>query len=117
MRRMFDLPHRSYISNNYITSKHQLLQNMQRYPSSSSVIPRLVKHVVSMSANTLSLEDSREAQVLRHLVLRDDIVRAFRLTNDEFTDLGVYVSNASGASQQPCRVISYLEFSVRDGRA
>lgn len=56
-------------------------------PSCSCKIPRLVKHVVSVSANALALEDSREAQVLRYLILRDDIVRAFGLTNDEFTDL------------------------------
>jgi hypothetical protein len=43
--------------------------------------------MVSVSANALALEDSREAQVLRYLILRDDIVRAFGLTNDEFTDL------------------------------
>ena len=58
-------------------------------PSCSCKIPRLVKHVVSVAANTLALENSREAQVLSDLVLRDDIVRAFGLTNDEFADLWV----------------------------
>jgi hypothetical protein len=42
-----------------------------------------------VAANTLALENSREAQVLSNLVLRDDIVRAFGLTNDEFADLWV----------------------------
>jgi hypothetical protein len=56
-------------------------------PTSSSIIPRLVEDMVSMSANTLALEDSREAQVLRNLVFRNDVVCAFGLANDEFTDL------------------------------
>ena len=43
--------------------------------------------MVSVATNALALEDSREAQVLRDLVLRDDVVCAFGLTNDEFTDL------------------------------
>lgn len=43
--------------------------------------------MVSVAANTLALEYSREAQVLRNLVLRDDIVCAFGLTNNEFADL------------------------------
>ena len=56
-------------------------------PSSSSIIPRLVEDMVSVSANTLALEDSREAQVLGYLVFRDDVVGALGLTNDELTDL------------------------------
>jgi hypothetical protein len=43
--------------------------------------------MVSVSANTLALEDSREAQVLGYLILRNDVVCAFRLADDEFTDL------------------------------
>lgn len=40
-----------------------------------------------MTPNTLALEDLREAKVGRHLVFRDDLIRAFRLTDDKFTDL------------------------------
>ena len=43
--------------------------------------------MVSVAANALALEDSREAQVLRNLILRNDVVCALGLTNDEFTDL------------------------------
>lgn len=43
--------------------------------------------MVSVAANTLALKDSREAQVLGYLVLRNDVVCAFGLTNNEFTDL------------------------------
>jgi hypothetical protein len=59
-----------------------------------SIIPWLVKDMISVSSDTLSLEDGREVQILRHLILRDDIIRAFRLSNDKFADLGVYVSIA-----------------------
>ena len=43
--------------------------------------------MIPVSTNALSLEDSREAQVLRNLVFRNYVVCAFGLTNDEFTDL------------------------------
>lgn len=59
-------------------------------PIFSSEISRLVKHMVSVPSNTLSIEDSREAQVFGDLVLRDDVVCAFGLTDDEFTDLRVW---------------------------
>jgi hypothetical protein len=50
--------------------------------------------MISVSSDTLALEDGRKSQVLRHLILRDDIIRAFRFSNDKFADLGVYVSIA-----------------------
>ena len=40
-----------------------------------------------MTPNTLSPEESREPQTLRNLFLRDEIIRSFRLTDDEFSDL------------------------------
>ena len=56
-------------------------------PSCSSKIPRLIEDVIPMAANTLALENGREAQVFRNLILRDDVVCAFGLTDDEFADL------------------------------
>ena len=58
----------------------------------SSIIPGLVEYMVSVSPDTLSLEDLGEAQVLRHLVFGDDIVGTFGLAHDEFADLGEYIS-------------------------
>lgn len=43
--------------------------------------------MVSVSSDALSLENGREAQVLWHLIFGDDIVSAFRLTDDELADL------------------------------
>lgn len=54
--------------------------------------------MISVSPDTLALEDSREAQILGHLILRDDIIRAFGLANDEFANLGVKVSIACSNS-------------------
>lgn len=48
--------------------------------------------MVSVSPDTLSLEDLGEAQVLRHLVFGDDVVGTFGLAHDEFADLGKYIS-------------------------
>jgi len=73
------------------TKSHLPIHNCGLYSLStsvSSVIPRLIEDMVPVSADSLSLKNSREAQVLRHLILRDDIVRGFGLTNDEFADLG-----------------------------
>lgn len=73
-------------------------QNLLDHESSSSIIPRLVKHMVSVSSNTLALEDGGEAQILWHLIFRDNVIRAFGLTNDEFADLEAEVSIASSNS-------------------
>lgn len=54
--------------------------------------------MVSVSPDTLALEDGREAQILGHLILRDDIIRAFGLANDELADLKVTVSIVSSMS-------------------
>lgn len=43
--------------------------------------------MIPVTPNTLALEEGREAQILRHLVFRDDIVGAFGLADDEFADL------------------------------
>ena len=43
--------------------------------------------MVPVSSDTLALEDLGEAQASRHLVLRDNIICAFRLTNDKFANL------------------------------
>jgi hypothetical protein len=83
---------RSYISKNYIKYSVPTTTNHNVSPSSSSKIPRLVKHMVSVAANTLSLEYGREAQVLRNLIFRNDIVRTFGLTDNKFTDLQTSVS-------------------------
>jgi hypothetical protein len=45
--------------------------------------------MVSVSPNTLSLEDLREAQVLGHLVFRDDVVGTFGLAYDKLADLQI----------------------------
>jgi hypothetical protein len=65
-----------------------------------SIIPWLVKDMISVSSDTLALEDGRQVQILRHLILRDDIIRAFRLSNNKFADLGLYVSIACSPSLQ-----------------
>lgn len=64
-----------------------LIMHTVQQQLSSSEISRLVEHMVPVSSDTLALEDLGEAQVSRHLVLRDDIICAFRLTNDKFTNL------------------------------
>lgn len=56
-------------------------------PRCSSIVSRLVKDVVCMTSNTLASEHGREAQTLRNLVLRNQIVSALRLANDELADL------------------------------
>ena len=53
----------------------------------SSIISRLVKDVVSVTSDTLTPEHGREAQALRNLILRDLLIAAFRLANDELADL------------------------------
>lgn len=70
--------------------------------------------MVPVSPHTLSLEDSRKAQVLWHLILRDDIICAFGLADDEFTDLGVMLVLQLMPTTRLS--ISYLKFSVRDRR-
>jgi hypothetical protein len=40
-----------------------------------------------VTSDTLTPEHSREAETLRNLVLRDQVVAAFRLTDDELADL------------------------------
>lgn len=57
-----------------------------------SEIPRLVKDMVSVAPDTLALEKRREAQVLRYLVFRNDIVSTLRLTDDKLADLQIYIS-------------------------
>jgi hypothetical protein len=54
--------------------------------------------MISVSSNALALKDGREAQVLRHLILRDDIIRTFRLSDDKLANLEVYVSIAYSRS-------------------
>jgi hypothetical protein len=43
--------------------------------------------MVSMPPDTLSIENCREAQVLRHLIFGDDVVGAFWLAHNKFADL------------------------------
>lgn len=51
--------------------------------------------MVTVSPDTLPLEDLGEAQVLRHLVFGDDVVGAFGLAHDKFADLQFNVSKVA----------------------
>ena len=51
--------------------------------------------MITMPSHALATEQRREAQVLRHLVLRDHVVPAFGLAYDEFADLSHHVSTQS----------------------
>src|ERR1700712_3090562 len=76
-----------YIDVGLNTAPYQLWRSkFTIFNSYSSVVPRLIEDMVSMSPDTLPLEDLREAQVLWHLVFGDDIVGTFWLAHDEFAD-------------------------------
>jgi hypothetical protein len=53
----------------------------------SSVIPRLIKNMIPMAPNTLPPEKSREPVSGRNLRFWYNLVSAFGLIDDEFTDL------------------------------
>lgn len=52
-----------------------------------SKIPRLVKDVVSMAANALASEHGWEAKAFCDFILGDEIVGAFGLANNKFSNL------------------------------
>jgi hypothetical protein len=52
-----------------------------------SIIPRRIKNMIPMSPNALTLEQVRESQTRRDLLLAYDFMSIFRLANDEFANL------------------------------
>lgn len=68
-------------------SSFLLIVHTVRQRCFSSKISRLVEDMVPVPSDTLALEDFGEAQVSRHLVLWNNIICAFRLTNDKFANL------------------------------
>ena len=51
------------------------------------VVSRLVEYVVPVSSDTLALEQIREAQARRNLVLRNEIIAVLGLVNNELANL------------------------------
>lgn len=51
------------------------------------IVPRFVENMVPMPAHALAPKQRGEPQTRRDLILRNDIVRAFRLVDDEFGNL------------------------------
>lgn len=60
----------------------------------SSVVPRLVEDVVAMATHTFASEECREAQVLRYLVFRNDVVGTLWFAHNELADLYCMSVNA-----------------------
>jgi len=52
-----------------------------------SIVAWLIKDMVFVASNTLSLEQVREAQTRRDLLLGDEVVPVFGLIDDELADL------------------------------
>ena len=58
-----------------------------------AIAHRLIKHMVSMIADTLPFEHGWESIRLRYLFLRDDLIRAFTLADNELANLELGVGN------------------------
>ena len=54
---------------------------------SLSIIPWFVENMILVASHTLTSKQRRESQSLRNLILRDLLITAFRLSDDEFSDL------------------------------
>ncbi len=51
------------------------------------IISRLIKHMVKVISHSLPPEQCREVKIRINLIFANKIVAAFRLTDDEFTNL------------------------------
>lgn len=56
----------------------------------------LIEHVITMTAYTLTSEQGREAQTLRDLIFRDELICALGLSDHEFANL----DSVSGLTHQ-----------------
>jgi hypothetical protein len=66
--------------------------------------------VIPVASDTLSLEQVREAQARRNMILRDDVVSVLGLVDDELSDL-----NGLAFCLRTVGGVTYLKFCIGDG--
>lgn len=66
----------------------------------------------TLSPNTLSPKQRREPQTLRHLLLRNEVIRAFWLIDDEFFNLNTHSQQTNLPRRE--KETTYIYLSIRN---
>lgn len=77
----------SYTPYTLFPPSYQLSTQSPKQDTQLSIIPRLIKNMIPMPSNTLSLEQIREPETREDLAFMDEFVSVFWLADDKFTDL------------------------------